>query len=93
MSFRIIIFLILSFSFLTDGLPKNIQKKVENEIMDTFEIETFQLNSKEIGTDVTPIVKYYKSSDSTLKHYMEEFVKKYKNTDIKYLIEDILFCD
>ncbi len=52
MSFRIIIFLILSFSFLTDGLPKNIQKKVENEIMDTFEIETFQLNSKEIGTDV-----------------------------------------
>lgn len=52
MGFRIIIFLILSFSFLTDGLPKNIQKKVENEIMDTFEIETFHLNSKVIETQV-----------------------------------------
>lgn len=52
MSFRVITFLILSFSFLTDGLPKGIQKKVENEIMDTFEIETFQLNSKVIETDV-----------------------------------------
>jgi len=52
MGFRIIIFLILSFSFFTEGLPKNIQKKVENEIMDTFEIESFQLNSKIIETHV-----------------------------------------
>lgn len=52
MSFRIIIFLILSFSFFTEGLPKNIQKKVDNEIKDTFEIESFQLNSKVIETHV-----------------------------------------
>lgn len=52
MSFRFIIFLMVSFSFFTDGLPKNIQKKVENDIIDTFEIETFQLKSKVIEDDV-----------------------------------------
>ena len=52
MSFRIIIFLILTVSFFTEGLPKNIQKKIDNEIMDTFEIESFQLNSKVIETHV-----------------------------------------
>lgn len=52
MSFRIIILLILSFSFFTESLPKGIQKKIDNEIKDTFEIESFQLNSKVIETHV-----------------------------------------
>ncbi|MGM5470075.1 FMN-binding protein [Flavobacteriaceae bacterium LMO-SS05] len=52
MNFKPILFLIVSFSFLTVELPKNIQKKVDEEIRDAFKIEMFQFNSKLISENV-----------------------------------------
>jgi hypothetical protein len=52
MNFKHIFFLIVSFSFLTVGLPKNIRKKVDAEIKSAFNIEAFQLKLKGIEPEV-----------------------------------------
>lgn len=44
--------IILVFSFLAFGLPKNIQKKVDSEIKKTYEVETFSFNTKTIASDI-----------------------------------------
>jgi len=52
MNFKSIFFLFVSFTFLAVGLPKNFQKKVDEEIKDTFEVEDFRFNSKVIDGEV-----------------------------------------
>jgi len=52
MNFKSVIFLLVSFTFFTVGLPKNFQKKVDEEIKDTFEVEDFGFSSKVIDGEV-----------------------------------------
>ena len=52
MNFKSVIFLIVSFTFFAVGLPKNLQKKVDEEIKDVFEVEDFRFNSKVIDVEV-----------------------------------------
>ena len=52
MSIKNTLLLSVAISTLSLGLPKNIQKKVDKEIKDTFKIETFQFNSKAIDEAV-----------------------------------------
>ena len=43
--------IILSIFLMSNGLPKNIKKKVDKEIRDTFEVETFDLSSYNINSE------------------------------------------
>lgn len=52
MNFKSLIFVIFPFTFLVVGLPKNLQKKVNEEIKDTFEVEDLRFNSKVIDGEV-----------------------------------------
>ena len=52
MNFKQLIFLLLALFFLSFGLPKNIQKKVDKEIRSTFNIEEFSFESKSISPEV-----------------------------------------
>jgi Na+-translocating ferredoxin:NAD+ oxidoreductase RnfG subunit len=52
MNFKLVIFLILSFAFLTESLPKHIQKKVDKEIEETFMIDKFEFDAKVIDSNI-----------------------------------------
>ena len=43
--------IVLSIFLMSSGLPKNIKKKVDKEIRDTFEVETFDLSSYNINSE------------------------------------------
>ena len=43
--------IVLSIFLMSSGLPKNIKKKVDKEIRDTFEVETFDLSSYSINSE------------------------------------------
>jgi len=53
MTFKHFLVLVLSLSFLSFGLPKNLQKKVDKTIKTTFEVEAFTLESFVISEDVS----------------------------------------
>jgi len=42
--------------YIFSGLPKNIEKKVNKEIVETFEIQTFELKEKSVPKDATQIL-------------------------------------
>ena len=52
MRFKQGILIVIGFSILSFGLPKNLQKKVHKEITGTFEIENFDLISVTIPTEL-----------------------------------------
>ena len=52
MRFKQGILIVIGFSLLSFGLPKNLEKKVNKEITDTFEIENFDLTSVTIPSDI-----------------------------------------
>ena len=49
MKFEHLILSVSAFIFLSFGLPKNIQKKVDKEISSTFEVEAFSFEEKIIA--------------------------------------------
>lgn len=51
MNFKQLVFPLLAFFFLSFGLPKHIQKKVDKEIRSTFSIEEFSFESKRISAE------------------------------------------
>ncbi|MEJ2112565.1 MAG: FMN-binding protein [Flavobacteriaceae bacterium] len=53
MKFEHLILSVSAFIFLSFGLPKNIQKKVDKEISSTFEVEAFSCEEKIISDEVT----------------------------------------
>ena len=53
MNFKYISILILALISLSFGLPKNIQKKVDKEIKNVYNIETFTLTNIELPADAT----------------------------------------
>ena len=53
MKFKLVSFLLITFSLLSFGLPKSIQKKVDKEIKDTFNIEIFDFTSVSIPYEHT----------------------------------------
>lgn len=53
MTFKNTILFITAFTFLSFGLPNNIQKKVDKEIKSVFGIESFKFISVEIPSDAT----------------------------------------
>jgi Na+-translocating ferredoxin:NAD+ oxidoreductase RnfG subunit len=52
MRFKYIILLLVGFSLLSFGLPKSLEKKVNNEIAETFNLENFELTSIKIPDDI-----------------------------------------
>jgi len=52
MRFKQGILIVIGFSLLSFGLPKNLEKKVNKEITDTFEIENFDLVSVSIPAEI-----------------------------------------
>lgn len=52
MRFKQGILIVIGFSLLSFGLPKNLEKKVNKEIVDTFEVENFDLTSVTIPTEI-----------------------------------------
>ncbi len=52
MNIKYVIFLIVSLSVLTVGIPRNIQQKVDDEIRNTYNIKGFQFNTKVIDSDM-----------------------------------------
>ena len=52
MGFKQGILIVIGFSLLSFGLPKNLEKKVNKEITDTFEVENFDLTSVTIPSDI-----------------------------------------
>ncbi|WP_034044290.1 FMN-binding protein [Wocania ichthyoenteri] len=52
MNFKHISLLLIAFFLMAFGLPKNIQKKVDKEIKDVFNIETFLFNTKIIPSEI-----------------------------------------
>ena len=52
MRFKQGILIVIGFSLLSFGLPKNLEKKVNKEIVDTFEVENFDLTSVTIPSDI-----------------------------------------
>ncbi|MDX1774273.1 FMN-binding protein [Oceanihabitans sediminis] len=52
MNFKQIFLLLVSLSMLSFGLPKSIQKKVDKEIKEVFDLETFEFKAKVISKDV-----------------------------------------
>ncbi|AUC82015.1 FMN-binding protein [Lacinutrix sp. Bg11-31] len=52
MYFKKISILVFALTFLSFGLPKNIQKKVDKEIKSAFEIENFSFESKTITSEI-----------------------------------------
>lgn len=53
MNLKLIIILIVFIAVQTISLPKNIQKKVDKEISETFHVETFQFESFKIPTEIS----------------------------------------
>ncbi|MEC3907395.1 FMN-binding protein [Tamlana sp. 2201CG12-4] len=53
MRFRYISIAILTLCLMSFGLPKNIQKKVNKEIVKTFNVEAFNFNSVDIASEIT----------------------------------------
>ena len=52
MRFKQGILILIGFSLLSFGLPKNLEKKVNKEIIDTFELENFDLVSVSIPAEI-----------------------------------------
>lgn len=52
MNFNKISILVLSLIFLSFGVPKNIQKKIDKEIKKAFEIESFSFEAKTIASEI-----------------------------------------
>ncbi len=52
MKFKIITFLLIIFILLSFGLPKSIQKKVEKEIIENFNVENFDLTSVLVSSEI-----------------------------------------
>jgi Na+-translocating ferredoxin:NAD+ oxidoreductase RnfG subunit len=52
MRFKEVVLIIISFSLLSFGLSKNLEKKVNKEITDTFDIENFKLISVSISPEI-----------------------------------------
>jgi Na+-translocating ferredoxin:NAD+ oxidoreductase RnfG subunit len=52
MRFKQGILILIGFSLLSFGLPKNLEKKVNKEIIDTFEVENFDLVSVSIPAEI-----------------------------------------
>ncbi|RIA09282.1 Na+-translocating ferredoxin:NAD+ oxidoreductase RnfG subunit [Flavobacteriaceae bacterium MAR_2010_72] len=53
MKFKSIFIILIAFICLSFGLPKGIQKKVDKEIEEVFEIENFQFNAKAFDSKIT----------------------------------------
>jgi len=53
MKFKFILILLIVLMTMSFGLPKNIQKKVDKEIRETFNIETFSFTSVPISSEIT----------------------------------------
>lgn len=53
MNLKYIIILLVFVAYQSISLPKNIQKKVDKEISETFQVETFQFESFKIPTEIS----------------------------------------
>ena len=52
MEFKLVTFVVITFLMQSFGIPNGIQKKVEKEIKDSFNIETFNITSVTIASDI-----------------------------------------
>jgi len=53
MNYKSVFVVLITFSLLSFGLPKHLQKKVDKEIKSTYNIESFTFNAISISTEVT----------------------------------------
>lgn len=53
MKIKLFPFLLMAFLMFSFGLPKNVQKKVDKEIKDSFNIENFSFTSVSISSEIT----------------------------------------
>lgn len=67
MRFRRGILILIGFSLLSFGLPKNLEKKVNKEIVDTFEIENFDLISVTIPVEIEQTLPSRFGADNLFK--------------------------
>lgn len=94
MNYKPLFIFITAFSFLSVGLPKNIQKKVDKAIIETFQTETFSLNIVTITPEVLKILPSNFGSDnlfeitnsSTLLGYAYVSKAPSKTDDFDYLV-------
>jgi len=56
MNLKYIVILIVFVAFQVIGLPKNIQKKVDKEISETYQVETFQFVSFAVPNNITKLL-------------------------------------
>lgn len=56
MNFKSIFVVLITFSLLSFGLPKNLQKKVDKEIKATYNVESFTLNKITLSSEITEIL-------------------------------------
>ncbi len=94
MNFKYLIITFFSLSLLFSGLPKNIQKKVDKEIIDTFEVENFTLEPFQVPSDVVTTLPADFSENSFFKilnndkHLGYAYISKApsKTDDFDYLV-------
>ncbi|HEY5687566.1 MAG TPA: FMN-binding protein [Yeosuana sp.] len=67
MRFRQGILIVIGFSLLSFGLPKNLEKKVNKEIADTFEVENFDLIGITIPSEIEKILPSRFGEDNLFK--------------------------
>ncbi len=67
MRFRQGILIVFGFSLLSFGLPKNLEKKVNKEIVDTFELENFDLTSVAIPSEIEKTLPSRFEADNLFK--------------------------
>lgn len=67
MTFKRLILLSITFISMSFSLPKNIQKKVDSEIKDVYEVENFQFDEKLIAPEIAKTLP----SDFGKDHFFE----------------------
>jgi len=72
MKFKHGILLVFSLCFLSFGLPKNIQKKVDKTIKTTFEVDEFSLESFTISEDISKELPSKFEADNFFKILSEQ---------------------
>ena len=75
MNLKHIIILFVFMAFQVIGLPKNIQKKVDKEISETFQVETFMFEPFSVPDDVSKLLPSKFEADSFFQiHYNNQLL-------------------
>ena len=94
MNYKPLFIFITAFSFLSIGLPENIQKKVDKAINETFQTESFSLNTVSITPEVLKILPsafvkdhlFEITNSNTLLGYAYVSKAPSKTDDFDYLV-------